>query len=466
LIKEQKCRKQHNYKRTKYSYVTINLGNPILFLIFVLNYFSKAYFYSFRTENAGNRKQRGYMSCNDCSFNNSTNNIKGYDWLGELPETNNKSNIVEVKFKSTRKEYYRDLNNIGVKRGDMVVVATSPGHDVGEVTLTGDWAEKQFRMRIKNPARYTLNTVYRIATEADIEKLNEARSREKETMTRARQAAEELGLNMKIGDVEFRGDNKKAIFYYIAEGRVDFRELIKIYARDFRIKVEMKQIGARQEAGIVGGIGSCGRALCCANWRNDFSSISSEAALKQGLSPSSQKMAGACGKLKCCLLYELDTYIEAGNEFPRELINIEFEGGVARPFKTDYLKKEITYSVEGSMGIYFNLSLKQVKSIIQMNKKGLKPELNTLKVPEKEENKMEVVLDENLDRFDNKKPSRNKRRKNNFKGANNPKKRNQGQRNQSQSNNNSDSNNQERKNNRRKPRSNSKQKFTAKKNKD
>lgn len=356
------------------------------------------------------------MSCNGCSFNNSTGGpgIKGYDWLNDLPDTTDKSDIVEVKFKTTRKEYFKNLDNIPLKRGDMVVVATSPGHDVGEVTLTGYLAEKRFRLKVKNPARYTLNPVYRKATDLDLEKLHEARSREKEVMIRARQAAAELGLDMKIGDVEFRGDNKKAIFYYIAEGRVDFRELIKVYARDFRIKIEMKQIGARQEAGLVGGIGSCGRELCCSSWRTDFSSISSEAALKQGLSPSAQKMAGACGKLKCCLLYELDVYIEAGNEFPHELLDLEIAGGTAKPFKTDYLKKEIWFTLEGSIGNTFCLSLKQVKDIIQKNKRGIKPEIHTLSAPAREENKMEVTLNESLDRFDKKKKNRGKNKRRNF----------------------------------------------------
>lgn len=366
------------------------------------------------------------MSCNGCSFNNSTSTIaKGYDWLSDLPDTTDKSDIVEVKFKTTRKEYFKNIDNLPVKRGDNVVVATSPGHDVGEVTLTGYLAEKQFKLRIKNTARYTLNAVYRKASEADLEKLQEARAREKETMIRSRQIVEELGLNMKVGDVEFRGDNKKAIFYYLAEGRVDFRELIKVYAREFRIKIEMKQIGARQEAGLVGGIGSCGRELCCSSWRTDFSSISSDAALKQGLSPSAQKMAGACGKLKCCLLYELDTYIEAGNQFPKELLDLELEKGIAKPFKTDYLKKEIWYFLEGSMGTTFNLSLKQVKDIIQKNKRGIKPDVNLLgNAPVKQEAKMEVTLNESLDRFDKKKPSRNKnnRRKNNrYRKNRNPK---------------------------------------------
>jgi len=353
------------------------------------------------------------MSCNGCSINNSTNALvtDSYSWINDLPETADQSDIVEVKFKSTRREYYKNTGKIPIKRGDKVVVSTSPGHDVGEVTLTGYLAEKQFMRKVKNPDRYTVNTIFRKATEADLEKLAEARAREKSTMIRARQIVLDLQLNMKIGDVEFRGDKRKAIFYYIAEGRVDFRELIKVYASEFGIRIEMKQIGARQEAGLVGGIGSCGRELCCSSWRNDFNSISTEALVKQGLSPSAQKMAGACGKLKCCLLYELDVYIEAREEFPRELLNLELAKGIAVPFKTDYLKKEIWYGLEGSMGVTFNLSLKQVKDIIQKNKRGIKPEIETFSSQIKEENKMEVTLDESLDRFDEKKPLRNKNKK-------------------------------------------------------
>jgi hypothetical protein len=241
--------------------------------------------------------------------------------------------------------------------------------------------------------------------------LQEARNREKETMIRARQIVLELGLEMKIGDVEFRGDNKKAIFYYLAEGRVDFRELIKVYAQEFGIRIEMKQIGARQEAGIIGGIGSCGRELCCSSWRTDFTSISSDAALKQGLSPSAQKMAGACGKLKCCLLYELDAYVEARNEFPKELLNLELANGWARPIKTDYLKKEIWYMPEEGLGTTFNLTLKQVKDIIQKNKRGIKPELEIQDQSPKDEDKMQVNLDERIDRFDKKKQSFNNKRR-------------------------------------------------------
>lgn len=357
------------------------------------------------------------MSCNGCSLNNTAGNtfIDSYDWLNDLPDTADQSDIVEVKFKSTRREYFSNSEKIDIKRGDKIVVGTSPGHDIGEVTLTGYLAEKQFLRKIKNPSGYKLNPVYRKISPNDLKILQEARDREKPTMIRARQIVTELGLEMKIGDVEFRGDNRKAIFYYLAEGRVDFRELIKHYAREFGINVEMKQIGARQEAGIVGGIGSCGRELCCSSWRTNFKSITSNAALKQGLSPSALKMTGACGKLKCCLLYELDVYIEAQNDFPQELLDLELAKGIAKPFKTDYLKKEIWYSLEGSLGTTFNLSIQQVKDIIQKNKRGIRPEINSIATNSKEENKMEVKLDGNIDRFDKNKRVLKKKRKSKFK---------------------------------------------------
>lgn len=349
------------------------------------------------------------MSCNGCSLNTTINqpSYDTHDWINDLPDTSSQSDLVEVKFKSTRKEFFRNTDKIPLKRGDYIVVASSPGHDVGKVQLTGYLAERQYKRRIKNPGRYPINHIYRKATENDLEKLEQARKREKPTMIRSRQIAAELGLDMKIGDVEFRGDNNKAIFYYIADGRVDFRELIKKYAQEFRIKIEMKQIGARQEAGLVGGIGSCGRELCCSSWRTNFSSISSEAALKQGLSPSAQKMAGACGKLKCCLLYELDVYIEAQNEFPKELLILETANGPAKPFKTDFLKKEIWYSlIDGLPGNSFKLSLKEVKSIIQKNKRGIKPEIKSSEAAVKSDENMEVNLEGRLDRFDSKKKNR------------------------------------------------------------
>lgn len=365
------------------------------------------------------------MSCTGCSFNNSISGQAGdaYDWLNDLPETSSQSDIVEVKFKSTRREFYKNTDNLNLKRGNKVVVSTSPGHDTGEVTLTGYLAEKQFNRKIKNTKRYIINPVFRKATDNDLSLLTEARSREKQTLIRSRQIAGDLGLEMKIGDVEFRGDGRKAIFYYIADGRVDFRELIKRYAREFGIKVEMKQIGARQEAGLVGGIGSCGRELCCSSWRTDFSSITSDAALKQGLSPSAQKMAGACGKLKCCLLYELDMYIESRKEFPEQLLYLETANGIAKPINTDYLRKEIWFAYDsGNPGATFKLSLKEVKEIIQKNKRGQKPEITPKIDDQAKETGWEALNTERIDRFENQninKKSRKNKRRNNKKGNRN-----------------------------------------------
>ena len=367
------------------------------------------------------------MSCTGCSFNNSISGQAGdsYDWLNDLPDTSTQSDIVEVKFKSTRKEFYRNTDNINLRRGDKVVVATSPGHDTGEVTLTGYLAEKQFNRKVKNTQRYTINPIFRKASDNDLDLLNEAGSREKQTLIRSRQIASDLGLEMKIGDIEFRGDGRKAIFYYIADGRVDFRELIKKYAREFGIKVEMKQIGARQEAGLVGGIGSCGRELCCSSWRTDFSSITSDAALKQGLSPSAQRMAGACGKLKCCLLYELDVYIESRKEFPEQLLHLETANGLVKPINTDYLKKEIWYVYKNNTsGGTFKLSLKEVKDIIQKNKRGQKPEITPQTDEKLKEPGWESLNTERIDRFEKKtfgKKSRKNKRRNNKKGNRNRK---------------------------------------------
>ena len=288
------------------------------------------------------------MGCSGCLVNNDIADrpqmLSTYDWMSDLPDTSHLSDIVEVRFKGTRKEFFRNEDGIALQRDELVVVATSPGHDVGVVSLTGRLAEMQFKRKVKKPERYVWNKIYRKATPADVIKWEEAKAREQSVMIRARQLAVQLGLEMKIGDVEFRGDNNKAIFYYIADGRVDFRELIKLYAREFHIKVEMKQIGVRQEAGRVGGFGSCGRELCCSTWRTDFSSVTSEAAIRQGLSPNAEKMAGRCGKLKCCLMYELDQYLEAQEDFPTELLTLETDTGVARHFKTEILKRTIWYT--------------------------------------------------------------------------------------------------------------------------
>jgi len=319
------------------------------------------------------------MGCSGCTINTDLDRpamLGTYDWLNDIPDTTNESNIVEIRFKGTRKEFFRNEDGIQLKRDELVVVACSPGHDVGAVSLTGKLAELQFKRKVKKPERYEWNKIYRKATPADVIKWEEAKARENKVMIRARQIANELQLNMKIGDVEFRGDNNKAIFYYIADDRVDFRDLIKLYAREFFIKIEMKQIGVRQEAGRIGGIGSCGRALCCSTWRTDFTSVTSDAAVKQGLSPNAEKMAGRCGKLKCCLTYELDHYLEALEDFPHELLTIETDKGIARHFKTDILQKKIWYMYDKSDGRTFVLNLEDVKKFLNLNKRGQKPSID------------------------------------------------------------------------------------------
>lgn len=356
------------------------------------------------------------MGCSGCSMNTDGDRpemLGTYDWLNDLPDTTHLSDIVEVRFKGTRKEFFKNEDGIPLKIGELVVVATTPGHDVGTVSLLGKLAEKQFERKIRKPERYPWNKIYRKVTDADKGKWETARKREYPVMVRSRQIASELGLDMKIGDVELRGDNSKAIFYYIAEGRVDFRELIKRYAREFRIKVEMKQIGARQEAGRVGGIGSCGRELCCSTWRTDFDSVTSEAAHQQGLSPNAEKMAGKCGKLKCCLMYELDTYLEAQEDFPNELLALETEKGLAKHFKTEILNRKVWYTIEEAYGTKpLALDLEDVKKIIQLNKRGKKPPIEKyLSAETKIENEMSVGS-VNTDLLE--KPKKKKRRKKNF----------------------------------------------------
>ena len=316
------------------------------------------------------------MSCSTCfakdTYTSSSSDV--FDWINDLPDTTGMYDMVEVKFKSTHKEFYRNHQGLSLKRGDKVVVSCSPGYDIGEVSLTGYLADKQFKRKVHHPDRYKSGTIYRKAGPTDLANLTKAKSREQDLLIRSRKLAAALGLDMKIGDVEVRADNGKAIFYYIADGRVDFRQLIKDYAREFNIRIEMKQIGARQEAARIGGIGSCGRELCCSSWRTEFNSVSLEALGYQGLSQSAQKLAGQCGKLKCCLLYELDAYVEAGKEFPEELLVLETAQGLAKPFKTDYMQRRIWYTLQGSGGERtFQLTLEEVRSFIQDNKKGIKP---------------------------------------------------------------------------------------------
>lgn len=280
----------------------------------------------------------------------------------------------EVRFKNTRKGFYINASGQSVKTGDLVVVEAATGHDLGIVTLEGPVVGRQMRCRGVDPSKAELKKIYRKARPYDIQRWQEAIAREQETMIRARVLAANLGLEMKIGDVEFQGDGTKAIFYYIADGRVDFRQLIKDFAEEFHIRVEMKQIGARQEAGLIGGLGVCGRELCCANYITEFKSITTSAARTQDLSLNPQKLAGQCGKLKCCLNYEVSAYLDAHSRIPKVQEPLEFEDGQAFLVKTDILAETLYFSYEkGSLAQVYPLSADEVREIQALNRKGEKP---------------------------------------------------------------------------------------------
>lgn len=332
------------------------------------------------------------MSCSNCPARESINisntetsnlgcgKLTSFNWMKNLPTGISETHLVEIRFKNTRKDFFLNKNKIQLKQGDYVAVAAKSGHDVGQITLLGKMAVLQYEK--KNPRNAPSHLVYRLATKADLEKWHNARLREKPVMIRARELVKKLNLKMKISDVEFQADGSKAIFYYIADSRVDFRELIKVYASEFRIRVEMKQIGARQEAAMVGGIGSCGNSLCCSSWRTDLKSVLGNAAKIQELPHNVQKLTGQCGKLKCCLMYELDTYLEAQKDFPDVLLELETENGTYYPRKKEILKKVIWYSSEKGTNInLISVPLKRVKEIISLNKKRIKPKINNESVP-------------------------------------------------------------------------------------
>ena len=336
------------------------------------------------------------------------------DWLGEYPD-NQPTDIVEVRFKNTHRGYYANVNNLPLAIGDIVAVEASPGHDIGIVSLTGDMVARQMRRVGFNPANGEFRKVYRKARPYDIEKWHEAVGREHEVMIRSRQIAADMGLNMKIGDVEFQGDGIKAIFYYIADERVDFRELIKVFADQFRIRIEMKQIGARQEAGRIGGLGACGRQLCCASWISSFNSVTTGAARMQDLSLNPQKLAGQCSKLKCCLSYELDSYLDARKDFPK--LNGPLQALDADYFhvKSDILARTMSFSTQpGSMAGLVTLSVGRVREIARLNAEGKKPEKITSdtvnSTTEEEPTYINVIGEDSITRFD--KAKRNKKRKN------------------------------------------------------
>ena len=319
-------------------------------------------------------------------------------------------NYFEVRFKNTRKGIYVNASGQSIKTGDLVVVEAASGHDLGIVTLEGPIVGRQMRCKGVDPEKHDLKKIYRKARPFDIQRWQEAIAREQETMIRARVLANNLGLEMKIGDVEFQGDGTKAIFYYIADGRVDFRQLIKDFAEEFHIRVEMKQIGARQEAGLIGGLGVCGRELCCANYITEFKSITTSAARVQDLSLNPQKLAGQCGKLKCCLNYEVAAYMDAHSRIPRVQEPLEFMDGQAFLVKTDILAEKLYFSYEkGSLAQIFPLSADEVREIQAMNRRGEKPETLKQEVVAAPEF-IDAVGDDAINRFD---PEKRKRRRNN-----------------------------------------------------
>ena len=364
---------------------------------------------------------RGFTVC-DCSEELCVSPVEGCyklhetPWLEEYPD-NIPTDIFEIRFKNTRRSYYKNVNNLQLKRGDIVAVEASPGHDIGIVSLTGDMVAKQIRRTGFTPFNGEYKKIYRKAKPYDIERWQEAIALEHDTMIQSRQIAAEMGLDMKIGDVEYQGDKIKAIFYYIAEGRVDFRELIKVFAERFHIRIEMKQIGARQEAGRIGGIGACGRELCCASWISSFSSVTTNAARVQDISLNPQKLAGQCSKLKCCLMYEYDVYADARQKLPRVREPLQAMDGEYYLVKTDILARTMSFSSsKDSMSNVVTIPTSRVREIIAMNRAGRKVDsiVDKDSVVTVEEPTYRTEED-SITRFDN----QNKRRRNKNKNRNN-----------------------------------------------
>lgn len=335
-----------------------------------------------------------------CTYREGCCKLGEHNWL-KAADDGTFQNLFEVRFKNTRKGIYENTSSQKVGVGDMVIVEAANGHDLGIITLAGPIVGRQMKCKGIDPETAEFRKIVRKARQQDIEKWQESIAREQETMIKARRISAEMGLEMKIGDVEFQGDGTKAIFYYIADGRVDFRQLIKVFAEEFKIRIEMKQIGARQEAGLIGGLGICGRELCCANYITSFQSISTSAARCQDLSLNPQKLAGQCGKLKCCLNYEVATYLDAQSRIPRVSEPLEFEDGLAYLRKTDILKEVMYFSYDKSSDAdLYALDASEVREIIKMNRNGVKPE--SLRVePEPEAPEfITSVGDDSISRFD------------------------------------------------------------------
>jgi cell fate regulator YaaT (PSP1 superfamily) len=351
------------------------------------------------------------------------NKLGVFDWLAgmELPHGLKPFDIVEVRFKNSRKEFYRKPDNLELNVGDVVAVEANPGHDIGVVSLTGELVKMQMKKKGIADDSADIKKVYRKAKQSDIQKWQEAQSLEFETMHKARKIAANLGLQMKLSDVEYQGDKTKATFYYTADDRVDFRELIKILASEFKVRIEMRQIGARQEASRLGGIGSCGRELCCSTWLTDFRTVNTSAARYQQLALNPLKLAGQCGKLKCCLNYELDSYLDAIKDIPMNDVKLETERGTAFHQKTDIFKRIMWYSYTDAPETYIPLTIEKVKEIMEMNAQGKKPaDLQGHQILEQPKEELpdyeNVVGQDSITRFDDK-SNYNKAKKNNQQGG-------------------------------------------------
>lgn len=358
-------------------------------------------------------------------------NLCAHNWLGDIPGGLNDDDVVEVQFKNTRKGFYRNSTNIPLSVGDLVAVEANPGHDIGKVSMIGKLVRVQMKRANLRPD-YELLRVFRKAKQNDIDRFEEAKAKEIDTMIRSRQIAADLNLNMKIGDVEYQGDGNKAIFYYIADQRVDFRQLIKVLADVFKVRIEMKQIGARQEAGRIGGIGPCGRPLCCASWMSNFVSVATSAARFQDISLNPQKLAGQCAKLKCCINFEVDSYVEASKKLPSREIPLETKDNTYYHFKTDIFKQEITYSTDKSIAANLvTINASRVYEVLALNKKGVKPDKLS---PDDSEHAKEIsafgdiIGQDSVTRFDKakKKKRGNDGRNGNFKNNRNKQQNNNG----------------------------------------
>ena len=337
--------------------------------------------------------------------------LNTYDYLADMPGNDEWTDLVEVQFKNTRKGYFHNENHLPLIIGDMVAVEASPGHDIGVVTLTGQLVPLQMKKANLKPGT-EIRRIYRKARPVDLEKYEEAKAREQDTMIRSRQIAKDLELNMKIGDVEYQGDGNKAIFYYIADARVDFRKLIKVLAEEFHVRIEMKQIGARQEAGRIGGFGPCGRELCCATWMKNFNSVSTAAARFQDISPNPQKLAGQCAKLKCCLNYEADAYVEAFRQLPPRDVQLETADATYFYFKADILAQQVTYSTDKRLAANLvTISAQRALQIIELNKAGERPLYLEEQGPQEPQRPIDLVEQEDLTRFDRNRKKKNRKQR-------------------------------------------------------